>query len=112
SVLRPVAVGVLDQSVAGVVETVEHLLLGWPDFGVRHDLHHRVEVLQIGVAEIGDIGAMIKIDRLGRQSLAGQINVVRARAAKSSTSAATTDRAEIEDMEWTLGGVRTQRVQS
>jgi hypothetical protein len=67
-------------------------------------LHHRIEVLQIAVREVGDIGAMIEINRLGRQRLAGQIDVIRARAAAAAESAtpratARGGRAEIKNME-------------
>ena len=51
---RPLAIGVFDQPVARALETVEQLLLGRADLGVRHHLHHRVKVLQIGVGEIGE----------------------------------------------------------
>ncbi len=47
SIRRTLAIGVFDQPVARALETVEHLLLGRADLGVRHHLHHRIEVLQI-----------------------------------------------------------------
>ena len=48
-----------------------------------------VKVLQIRVREIGDRGEMIEVDRFRRQSLAGQMNVVRARPAAAKATAST-----------------------
>src|SRR5205085_6879741 len=86
---RALAIRVFDQPVARAFETVEQLLLGRTDVGVRHDLHHRIEVLQVSVSEIGDIGAMIEVDRFGSESLTGQINVIGARAAEATAKTAT-----------------------
>jgi hypothetical protein len=47
---------------------------------------------------------MIEINRLGRQSLAGEINVIRARTAKAAAAASGGfDRAEIKNMEGPIG---------
>src|ERR1043166_8267946 len=93
---------------ARALETLHHLLLGRADFRVRHHLHHRIEVLQVTLREIGDAGEMIEVDLFRRQGLAREINVVRARAAKATEPAPVTtsaDRAKIENVQRTIRSV-------
>ena len=102
-----------DMSVACPLETVEHLPLRSTERGVRHCLHHRIKMFQIGVRQMGDISPMIKIDGLGCQSLAGQINVVGTRTTEGTTTnpAAIADRAQIQNMEGTIRCIRRKRIE-
>jgi hypothetical protein len=64
--------------VTRALETLNHLLLSRAYFCVGNHLHHCIEVSQVSVGEIGDIGTMIKVNRLRRERLAGKIDIVRA----------------------------------
>src|SRR6266496_5058663 len=71
---------------------------------------------QILLREMGDIGEMVKVDRLGRERLAGEINVVRARAATAAKPAAPcatarAGRAEIKNVERAIRRVRRHHVE-
>jgi hypothetical protein len=83
-------------------------LLVSAECGVRRYLHHRVEVLQIYFGEVGLSGEMIEIDRLRRQSLARQINVIRAGAAKATAPSTTAcvDWAKVKNVQGSLTRIR------
>jgi hypothetical protein len=88
--------------------------LGRTQLGVRNQLHNSIEVLEVSIGEVGDIGAMIKVNRFGRERLTGKLIVIGARAAKTpvGSSVGTARRTKIKHMERPVGGVCRESVES
>ena len=108
--------GVCKECVACALETVEHPPLSRADVSVPHYLHDNVKVLQIRFGEIGDRGEMIEVDRFRCQSLAGKMNVVRARPAAAKATASRTrtsrfHRSQIEHMDRPFRCFRRKRIE-
>ena len=68
----------------------------------RQGHHHRVEVLQVRRGDVRGIGEMVEIDALGRERLAGKINVVRTPATEPTAAITCDIRPQYRNMRYWL----------